>query len=87
MPIISKFFGIIIFMFWRDHNPPHFHAKYSDYEIIVNIETGEIIGNIPRRALDIIQEWRILHKQELLENWSLSEENKSLNNIKPYDLD
>ncbi len=87
MPIISKFFGIIIFMFWRDHNPPHFHAKYGDYEIIVNIETGEIIGNISRRVLDIIQEWRILHKPELLANWHLAEENKSLNNIKPFDLD
>lgn len=82
MPIICRFFGIIIYMFWRDHQPPHFHAKYGDSEIIVEIETGKIIGNISKRALSMIQEWRKLHKEELLDDWKLVEQNKPLKSIK-----
>lgn len=50
MPIISRFLGIVISMFWNDHAPPHFHAKYGDYEITVEIETGVIDGKFPPRA-------------------------------------
>ena len=85
MPIICRFFGIIIYMFWRDHQPPHFHAKYGDSEIIVEIETGKIIGNISKRALSMIQEWRKLHKEELLDDWKLVEQNKPLKSIKPLE--
>ena len=46
MPIISRFFGIIIFMFWREHTPPHFHARYNDDEIIVEIGSGVITGRM-----------------------------------------
>ncbi|MBI4847577.1 MAG: DUF4160 domain-containing protein [Nitrospirae bacterium] len=83
MPTISSFFGIIIYMYWRDHNPPHFHAKYGDEEVTVEIETGKISGNIPGRALSIIQEWREFHKEELLNDWKLAEGNKPLMRIKP----
>lgn len=48
MPIISRFFGIVIYMLWREHRPPHFHAKYGDEEVIVEIETGKVVGNISR---------------------------------------
>nr|VFK37973.1 MAG: protein of unknown function (DUF4160) [Candidatus Kentron sp. SD]VFK42612.1 MAG: protein of unknown function (DUF4160) [Candidatus Kentron sp. SD] len=51
MPFISRFFGIIIAMYWGDHCPPHFHAKYGDYEITVNIFTGIIKGRFPKRTL------------------------------------
>lgn len=85
MPIISQFFGIIIFMYWRDHPPPHFHAKYGDDEIIVKIETGEVTGTMSKRAITLIQEWRKLHKNELTENWRLSEQKKALRQIKPLD--
>lgn len=55
MPIISRFFGIVIFMFWREHNPPHFHAKYADEEIVIEIETGEISsGSMSKRALTLV---------------------------------
>lgn len=46
MPIISRFFGIVIFMFWREHRPPHFHAKYGDDEVIIEIENGKVSGTI-----------------------------------------
>ncbi len=51
MPIISRFFGILIFMFWREHRPAHFHAKYGDDEIVVEIESGKISGTMTKRAL------------------------------------
>jgi Domain of unknown function (DUF4160) len=50
MPIISRFFGIIVFMFWREHQPPHFHAKYGDGEVTVEIQTGKVTGNISQRV-------------------------------------
>ncbi|RMG71382.1 MAG: DUF4160 domain-containing protein [Nitrospirae bacterium] len=85
MPIISNFYGIIIFMFWRDHNPPHFHAKYGEYEITVEIETGNVVGTMPSRALQMIQEWRMLHKKELIDNWRRAKQNKHLLKIKPLE--
>ena len=51
MPVVSRFLGIIIAMYWDDHVPPHFHAKYAEYEITVNIRTGVIEGKFPKRAL------------------------------------
>ncbi len=70
MPIISRFFGIIIAIYWRDHSPPHFHAKYGNEQVTVEIKSGKIAGNISKRALSLVQEWRELHKGELLiGNW------------------
>ena len=85
MPTISSFYGIIIYMFWRDHNPPHFHAKYGGYEVIVEIETGKVSGFIPKRASSIIQEWREMHKAELMENWKRAQQNKPIETIKPLE--
>jgi len=86
MPIISRFFGIIIFMFWREHNPPHFHAKYAEDEIVIEIETGKIIGgSMSKRALALVQEWRKLYKDELRQDWELSKQKKALFPIKPLE--
>lgn len=74
MPTISSFYGIMIQMFWGDHAPPHFHALYGEYEVIVNIRTLEIIkGFMPRRALALVLEWASLHREELMEDWKLCE--------------
>ncbi len=85
MPEISRFFGIIIYMFPDDHNPPHFHAKYGDEKVMINIDSGEIIeGTISRRALRLIQDWTELHKSELLEDFELlRQENKTFFPIEP----
>jgi len=56
MPIICKFFGIMIYMYWKDHAPPHFHAKYGDDEVVVEIKNGNINGSMPNRAIKMIQE-------------------------------
>ena len=74
MPTISMFYGIMIQMFWGDHAPPHFHAVYGEYEIIINIRTLEIMkGFMPRRALALVLEWASLHREQLIEDWKLCE--------------
>lgn len=85
MPSISKFLGIIIYMLWDDHAPPHFHAKYGEYEITVTIKTGVIEGKFPKRALKHVMEWYELHKDELMEDWKLCEEKKMPNQIAPLE--
>jgi hypothetical protein len=71
MPVISRFLGIVIAMYWDDHAPPHFHARYGSYEVTVDILTGIVIGTFPNRALRHVLEWYELHKIELLEDWEL----------------
>ncbi len=85
MPVISRFLGIIIAMYWDDHSPPHFHAKYDGYEITVNIFTGVVEGKFPKRALRHVLEWYDLHKEELLENWMLCQSNENPNSIEPLE--
>lgn len=83
MPEISRFFGIIIYMNYNDHNPPHFHAKYQDQQITVEIQSGIVYGKMSKRALSMIFEWLDQYKTELLENWNLAKERKQLKNIPP----
>ncbi|MCU7490084.1 MAG: DUF4160 domain-containing protein [Bacteroidota bacterium] len=83
MPEICRFYGIIIFMNYNDHNPPHFHARYQEQEIIVEIQTGNIEGKMSQRALTMIFEWTDKYRNELLENWELTKQRKSLKNIPP----
>ena len=85
MPIISRFFGIAVFMLWREHGPPHFHAKYGDDEVVVEIKSGKINGTMSKRALALIEEWRKLHREELLKNWEFVEQKKALFPIKPLE--
>jgi len=85
MPVISRFLGIIIAMYWDDHAPPHFHAKYADYEVTVDILSGVVDGKFPKRALRHILEWYDLHKTELLENWERCGKNEVLKAIDPLE--
>lgn len=85
MPVISRFLGIVIMMYWKDHNPPHFHAKYGDYEIIVSIEGKVLEGKFPKRALQLVIEWLELHKNELLDNWQRTQNGEPLNPIAPLE--
>ncbi len=84
MPEICRFFGIIIAMYYNEHNPPHFHAKYGEFIAEINIHTLEIIaGNLPKRAKALVLEWADEHRQELLKNWELARLNFELNKIEP----
>jgi hypothetical protein len=85
VPEISRFFGIVIGMFYIEHGVPHFHASYAEYEVSVEIETGTIRGDFPKRAARLVLEWRALHKQELLENWRLARSGKSPKRIAPLE--
>jgi len=85
MPVISRFLGIVIYLHWRDHAPPHFHARYQDQEIAVDIETGNVTGQMIPKAVALIQEWRELHKTELLVDWSLAEQKRPLERIPPLE--
>ena len=84
MPEISRFYGIIIAMFFDDHNPPHFHARYGREKIAVEIESLRIMeGDISPRALGLVVEWAAQHKDELLNNWKLAKNNQAPNKIEP----
>lgn len=86
MPTISTFYGILIQMFWGDHAPPHFHALYAEYEVLIDIHTLEVIrGSMPRRALALVLEWAFQHRAELLEDWKLCEQNQSPKKISPLE--
>lgn len=70
MPEISRFYGLVIKIFYDDHNPPHFHAEYGEYEVLVNITTLAIMsGRLPARALGMVTEWAALHQGELRDAW------------------
>ena len=84
MPEISRFFGIIIRMYFGDHNPPHFHAIYQEHTAEYDINTLEVIrGNLPNRAHSMVLEWASLHRNELLEDWRLASEYSEILPIEP----
>lgn len=86
MPTISEFFGILIRMYYDDHNPPHFHAIYGSFEAIIAIHTLEIIdGKLPRRARAMVFEWAAENRQALLEDWYLAQQHRPLNRIEPLE--
>ncbi|HEX9724355.1 MAG TPA: DUF4160 domain-containing protein [Vicinamibacteria bacterium] len=85
MPELSRFLGIVIAMFYRDHGPAHFHAVYGEYEITVGIEDGVVKGEFPRRALRHVLEWYEMHKAELAENWQRAKDRKPLEPISPLE--
>jgi hypothetical protein len=85
MPELSRFLGIVIYMYFREHGPAHFHAEYGDYEITVEIETGIVTGKFPRRALNLVLEWYVLHKDELAENWQAARHKNPLKTIAPLE--
>ena len=84
MPRISAFYGIVIAMFYADHPPPHFHARYGEFEAQVLILTGEILnGALPRRAEALVREWAQLHREELEADWELAQQEQPLVTIEP----
>lgn len=84
MPRISSFYGIFIWMYWEDHNPPHFHATYNEFEILINITDFSVYaGYFPGRAFGLLMEWTLIHQQELLENWKLMSQSLPLKKIEP----
>ena len=86
MPEICRFFGIVIAMYYNDHAPPHFHARYGDQKAIVAIESLTVLaGQLPPRALGLVAEWASMHKSELMEDWMLAREQVALKPISPLE--
>ena len=83
MPEVSRFFGIVIFMNYNDHLPPHFHARYQEQEVTVDIETGLVTGKMSKRALRLVFEWMESHQEELLRNWDRARTREALEPIAP----
>ncbi len=84
MPEISRFYGIVIKMFFDDHNPPHFHALYGEYEVLIDINTFALFaGHFPPRALGLVIEWATLHQDELLNDWERAQGQEPLSKIEP----
>ncbi|RIZ70606.1 MAG: DUF4160 domain-containing protein [Methylococcales bacterium] len=80
MPEISRFLGIIIFMYFDEHSPPHFHVKYNEFNAVMDIQTLNILaGYLPVKVRGLVEEWAELHQPELLDMWNT----KDFHKIKP----
>jgi hypothetical protein len=83
---VTRFFGIVVRMYFGDHSPAHFHAEYGEYEALVEIETLSILrGELPRRAMALVLEWAALHRQELRADWERARGGTPLESIAPLD--
>ncbi len=86
MPELSRFFGIVIAMYFRDHAPPHFHARYGEHEAKFAVDSGDIIeGSLPRRARALVQEWHRLHVAELKAAWQAVQSRELPTKIEPLE--
>jgi hypothetical protein len=86
MPRISQFFGITIAIYYNDHAPPHFHARYAENEAVVGIDSLAFLeGELPKRAVALVLEWASLHRSELSEDWELARLGLPLKPIPPLE--
>ena len=84
MPEVSRFYGIIIVMFFGDQNPPHFHARYGRHKVAIRIQDFRVLeGYLPPRALGLVIEWTAIHQEELMRNWELTFQNQPPQKIEP----
>ena len=84
MPEICRFYGIIIAMYYNEHNPPHFHAKYGEFGAEIDIRTLQVFkGELPKRAKTLILEWADEHRAELEQDWELARQKQELKDIEP----
>ena len=85
MPELSRFFGIVIYMNWRDHPPPHFHAVYGEHEALITFDGAVYAGSLPGRALSMVREWLALHRAELGANWQRAQQRVAIESIAPLE--
>lgn len=84
MPELSRFYGIVIKMYYNDHNPPHFHAEYGSSQMVVDVNTLAVIGGrLPPRATGLVMEWAAQHQQELRDAWQQARNMEPLDRIDP----
>ncbi|MBI5303982.1 MAG: DUF4160 domain-containing protein [Chloroflexi bacterium] len=86
MPTISRFYGILIQMFYDEKHSPHFHALYAEYKASIEIKTGKIVvGKLPRNAQRLVLAWAKIHRDELLNNWERARREEPLKDIAPLE--
>ena len=86
MPVVSRFLGIVIAMFYQEHNPPHFHVRYNEHKASVSIKDLALMGgNLPPKVLGLVIEWASKYQNELLEDWELARMLKELKPIQPLE--
>lgn len=84
MPRLAEFYGIVIYMYWKDHAPPHFHAIYGGDEAQIRIEdVGVMEGSLPATANRLVREWAEAHRDELMANWERARRPEALQPIEP----
>lgn len=84
MPRLSAFYGLVLYMYIRDHGPPHLHARHGSDEGVFEIPSGvEISGSLPPRQTRLVQEWIVLHEVELIEAWNQASQGNSPGRIDP----
>lgn len=84
MPCISRFYGISIYLYYRDHPPAHFHAVYGEHDAEIAISTGHVVeGNLPSKARALVKEWADAHRDELQRNWDLARAGQPLEPVAP----
>jgi hypothetical protein len=85
-PETARFFGITVQMYYNDHEPPHFHVRYSGQKALIGIETGALLqGDLSPRARGLVTEWASLHREELMEDWNLARAEAQLKPIAPLE--
>lgn len=86
MAELSRFFGIVIGIFFREHGRPHFHAVYGEFEAVIEIESGKLIsGKLPKRAMTLVREWHAQHRAELSNNWDRARRHMTVKKIAPLE--
>jgi len=84
MPEISRFLGIVIAIYWKEHGIPHFHAKYGNHRASFSIEDLRLLeGELPPRVTGLVLEWASLRREELMADWKLAVDKKPLSPIQP----
>jgi Domain of unknown function (DUF4160) len=85
MPEIARFSGLVVAMFYRDHEPPHAHVRLAEYEATVRIEDGVVAGKLPSWARERVREWCASHRRELRDNWRRARMHSPLRRIGPVE--
>tara|TARA_R110001592_G_C13102624_1_gene744319 strand:- start:453 stop:722 length:270 start_codon:yes stop_codon:yes gene_type:complete len=87
MPILSMFYGVVVYMFFYDnqkHNLPHIHVEFAEYSAVIDIEEGNLLdGNLPKNKMKLVQAWLEIHREEVLADWSLAVRGLPVQKIKP----
>lgn len=85
MPEISRFYGIIIYLYWRDHNPPHIHFAFGDYECTMDIVRRTVEGTAPAKVISRVNKWLDIHAEEVMELWNNAREGKQIGKVQPLE--